>query len=400
MVCDRLFRWVCALCLLFSSWEGFAQDCWVGTWATAPQLVEPHNMPPAPGLSGNTLRQIVRVSIGGERVRLRLSNAFSDSALVVKSVTISSVTCKEKTSGNLFAEFCFGGKKGVKIEAGKEVFSDPLRFGLKSDSEVALTITYGDVPRKLTGHPGSRTTSYLFRGGRAEADKIDAAVKTDHWYTISALEVESSAAHAVAVIGNSITDGRGSGTNQQNRWTDVFSKSLLRNASTSHIGVLNLGIGGNCVLRGGLGPTASSRYERDILSQHGVKWVILFEAVNDLGSIPSAEQAGRTVEQLITAYREMIRKAKEKGLKVYGATITPFGRSFYDKDFRLAARDKLNHWIRTSGEFDAVIDFDAVMRDDSNLSVLKDGLHTGDYLHPNEKGYLLMGNSIDLNLFK
>lgn len=288
----------------------------------------------------------------------------------------------------------------MRLEPGKDVFSDPLRFKLRPDSRVALTLSYGEVPGKLTGHPGSRTTSFLYKGNQP-LDILSAnAVKTDHWYTISALEVKSSKAQAVAVIGNSITDGRGSGTNRQNRWTDQLSKRLLNHKSTRNTGVLNLGIGGNCVLRGGLGPTATSRYDRDILSQNGVKWVILFEAVNDLGGIRTAADTDKTVEQLIAAYEEMIRKAHGKGLKIYGATITPFGQSFYDKDFRMQAREKLNHWIRTSGVFDAVIDFNAVMRDPLHPTLLNADLNSGDFLHPNEKGYEEMGKSIDLNLFK
>lgn len=201
-------------------------------------------------------------------------------------------------------------------------------------------------------------------------------------------------------MGNSITDGRGSGTNKQNRWPDIFSQRLLENKATRNIGVLNLGIGGNCVVRGGLGPTALNRFDRDILSQNNVKWLIITIGVNDIGGIRTAEETSKVVENLISAYTQLIDKAHAKGIKVYGATILPFAKSFYDTDFRLQARDKVNEWIRTSGHYDAVIDFDALMRQSDDPKTILPDVHSGDFLHPNEAGYEKMGRFVDLGLFK
>jgi Lysophospholipase L1 and related esterases len=166
------------------------------------------------------------------------------------------------------------------------------------------------------------------------------------------------------------------------------------------VGVLNLGIGGNCVLNGGLGPTALSRFEHDILSQSNVRWLVILEGINDIGSIRTAEEAPKMAQDLIAAYSSMIDKAHARGIKVYGATILPFAKSFYDKDFRLAARDTVNAWIRTSGRFDAVIDFDKLMRDPKDVQTVLPNVHSGDFLHPNELGYRMMREFVDLKLFK
>ncbi len=212
--------------------------------------------------------------------------------------------------------------------------------------------------------------------------------------------VAPKSAAAVAILGNSITDGRGSGTNKQNRWPDELAKRLLANKKTKNIGVLNMGIGGNCVLRGGLGPTALSRFERDILKQHGVKWLIIMEGVNDLGGTRNKEMADRVADGLIEAYGKMIDDAHAQGIKVYGATITQINKSFYYADYREVARKKVNEWIRTSGRFDAVIDFDKTMADPKEPDALLPAAQIGDFLHPNELGYQMMGKSINLKLFR
>lgn len=373
---------------------------WVGTWTTALQLVEESNLPPSPGLSGNSIRQIVQVSTGGKKVRLKFSNEFGKSATQIQSVEIaiaktagSSSAIKEETTKTL----TFNGNKGVTIQAGKMVVSDPISFALPARANVAITIHYGTCSNTvITGHPGSRTTSYIATGNTSN---FSSAVRTDHWYNICGIDiVGNKMSRAVAVLGNSITDGRGSTTNNQDRWTDNFSRSLLANADTRYVSVLNLGIGGNCVLGGGLGPTAKSRYDRDILQQAGVKYAIIFIGVNDLGY---AADGKATADGLIAEYKTMISKARALGLKVYGATITPFKNGgYYTADHELG-RSLVNNWIRTSGEFDAVIDFDKIVRDPSDKEALNSAfLFQNDWLHPNAAGYKLMGESVDINLFK
>lgn len=385
-----------------SSSQGLGKDSgqWVGTWSTAPQLVEPRNMPPEPGLSANTLRQIVAVSIGGEKLRLKFSNEFSNSPLELNSVFIAVLKDSSSIELSTTETLKFGGKDSITIQPGKSVYSDPVDFELDPRMRVAITIAYGKTPSDVTGHPGSRTTSYLLEGQhKSPQANFEDAVKTDHWYTINGIEVKAKSAAAVAVLGNSITDGRGSGTNKQDRWPDILAKELLKDPKTDNIGVLNMGIGGNAVLKGGLGPTALDRFDRDILQQKGVKWLILFEGVNDLGATPDSTAAFKVADGLISAYKKMIDEAHEQGIKVYGGTITPIKKSFYYKEYREEARQKINDWIRNSGKFDAVIDFDKALRDPNNPLVMKPELQSGDYLHPNEKGYEVMGKAVDLSLF-
>lgn len=376
------------------------QTDWVGSWATAPMLVEPHNLPPDPGLSNNTLRQIVRVSIGGDKIRLKLSNAYSKDSLVINAVSIALPADSCQVLPGSLAKLTFNANKGFVLAPGADIYSDPLDFNLKPNSLLAITLFYGKTTKSVSGHPGSRTTSYLVRGDQTGNAVFQNPVKTDHWYTIMNIEVNAKkSSSAVAVMGNSITDGRGSGTNKQNRWTDILSTRLLSDPQTKNIGVLNFGIGGNCVIRGGLGPTALDRFDYNILSQNGVKWLIILEGINDIGGIRKAEDAPILAKQLTEAYEIMINKAHAKGIKVYGATILPFAKSFYDTPFRQEARTYVNDWIRNSGKFDAVIDFDKAMVSEVPGVILTD-MHDNDYLHPNEAGYKRMGDFIDLNLFK
>ena len=374
---------------------------WVGTWSTAPQLVEPHNNPPEPGLTNNTIRQVVRVSIGGDNIRLRLSNEFSKSPVTIKEIQVAASTGSSTIDASTIKTLTFSNKKEVVMEPGVAISSDVFSFHLKPRMDVAITIYFGETSADVTGHPGSRTTSYILTGDKTASIDFKNAIKTDHWYVINGIDVMApKPASAVAIIGNSITDGRGSGTNKQNRWPDILSEKLLKNPSTKNIGVLNMGIGGNCVLNGGLGPTAVNRFQRDVLNQHGVRWLIILEGVNDLGGTRDSDSANQVAQGLIAAYEKMINEAHAKNIKVYGATILPITKSFYYKDYREVARNTVNDWIRNSDKFDAVIDFDKTMRNPEDTSTLLPTLHTGDYLHPNEAGYVVMGEAVDLALFE
>jgi lysophospholipase L1-like esterase len=287
------------------------------------------------------------------------------------------------------------------MEPGVTVTSDPFSFDLQPRMNVAITIYFGETSPDVTGHPGSRTTSYLLAGAKIFETEFTGASTADRWYVINGIDVKApESAAAVAILGNSITDGRGSGTNRQNRWPDILAERLLQNPSTREVAVLNQGIGGNCALRFCLGPSALDRFERDIVKQHKVRWLIILEGVNDIGQTASAEEASKVANDLIAAYGQIIDDAHAEDILVYGATILPFGESFYYADYREPARSKVNQWIRTSGRFDAVIDFDKVMRDPGDTLKLLPTVHSGDYLHPNEKGYQIMGEAIDLKLFE
>ncbi|WP_281310344.1 SGNH/GDSL hydrolase family protein [Flavobacterium flavigenum] len=373
---------------------------WVGTWATAQMLVEPNNMPPEPGLAENTIRQIIRVSIGGKQLRMRFSNIFSDQPTVLKSVSVANVVTAPEIDPTTQKILSFNGNPEITMNPEQEVFSDAFDFDLKPGQLLAITIHYGAASHKTSGHPGSRTTSYILQGDNIANAAFSGAIKTDHWYSIMGIDVNNDSCANIVCLGNSITDGRGSGTNKQNRWTDILSARLLANKKTDHIGVLNLGIGGNCVVKGGLGPTALNRFDRDVLSQKGTKWLMILEGVNDIGGIKNPEDAPLKAQELIEAYKVMIDKAHAKGIKVYGCTILPFQKSFYDAPHRQEARDIVNEWIRNSNAFDAVIDFDKEMASGMGSKTILSDMHDGDFLHPNESGYLRMGEAVDLDLFK
>ncbi|MCX6132911.1 MAG: GDSL-type esterase/lipase family protein [Ignavibacteriales bacterium] len=372
---------------------------WVGTWSTAPQLVETGNMPPSPGLTNNSLRQVVRVSIGGDTLRVRFSNEFSTSAVTMKSVQIAVSTGGSTINISTNRELKFGGSSEVTISAGAAVTSDPVAFGLKPRMDVAVTIYYGQTSATVTGHPGSRTTSYIVAGNTTTTTDFTGAVMTDHWYNINTIDVlTSSTAACVAILGNSITDGRGSTTNLQNRWPDVFSESLLKDSSTQQIGVLNQGIGGNCVLAGGLGPTGASRFYRDIVNQPGVRWAIVFEGVNDIGGVTSATAATTTANNLIAAYKQMIAKAHANNIRIYGGTIMPFKGNSYYNQYSEQCRISVNQWIRARSNFDGCIDFDLVMRSPLDTARIVSS-YQNDGLHPDAAGHKTMGESVDLKLF-
>jgi lysophospholipase L1-like esterase len=298
-------------------------------------------------------------------------------------------------------ELKFKGISKVIIAPGSTVTSDPISFHLEPRMKVAITIQFGKTSPEVTGHPGSRTTSYLLAGKDSlPTTDFSKAVPTDHWYIINGIEVEArKSSAAIAILGNSITDGRGSGTNKQNRWPDILSMRLLKNKATLRIGVLNMGIGGNCVLKGGLGPTALDRFQRDVLDNKGVRWLIIMEGVNDIGTTKDSTEALEVVKNHKIAYSTMIDKAHSLGIKVYGGTITPIKKSFYYTDYREKARDSINNWIRNSGQFDAVIDFDKAIRNPKDPLTILPEAQSGDYLHPNELGYRMMGEAVELSLF-
>lgn len=375
---------------------------WVGTWSTAPQLVEPGNMPPRPGLSNNTLRQVVCVSLGGDSLRMRFSNEFGTDSVTMHTAHIALSAGGAVIVPETDRALTFAGDTSVTIDPGTTVTCDPFHFDIEPRARLAVTIYFGDVSDDLTGHPGSRTNSYLLEGNAIASVDFADARKTAHWYIINSIDVMADpSAAAVVTLGNSITDGKGSGTDQQNRWPDELAIRLLMNPGTQDVAVLNMSIGGNNVLSGGLGPAAMDRFDRDVLGQTRVRWLIILEGINDIGTSVGEARTDSVAMDLIAAYEQMIDDAHAEGIKVYGGTILPFGDcTFYYTDYREAARDTVNAWIRNSGRFDAVIDFDAVMRDPAEPLNLLPAADTGDHLHPNEVGHHMMGSAVDLSLFK
>ncbi len=316
------------------------------------------------------------------------------SVLIAPSAGMSAIEAARAQS------LTFSGRASLTLAPGETVVSDAIDFAVAPLADLTVSMMISSAPVDLSGHPGSRTTSYLAAGSHERDAAMTEAVKTEHWYYINGLDVEvDDGAQAVSIIGNSITDGRGSGTDKNNRWPDELSRRLQANAATARVAVLNSGIGGNAVVRGGLGPTAVSRIARDAYEQSGARWVVIFEGVNDIGGARGADGSVAVARDLIGAYERFIVDARARGLYVYGATILPFGGSQYDSPEHEAARQTVNNWIRTSRAFDAVIDFDAALRDPANPSRLKPETDSGDHLHPSEAGHRAMANVVDLTLF-
>lgn len=382
---------------------------WVGSWACGPQLTEPQNLPPEPGLAYNTLRQVVFPTLAGSRVRLRLSNEFGDAPVTMNAVYLANSTSPANEGGSGIElessrALSFAGHRWVTIPAGEARVSDPLDYPLQPFHKLAISIDFGEVPVKVTGHPGSRTTSYLHAGNVATATHLEAAdgsptqrASIDHWYYISGLDVLAGAdSAAVVAFGDSLTDGRGSTTNANDRWPDLLARRLWADPSTKHIAVLNQGIGGNSLVHGGLGPTGVERFTRDVLEQRGVRWLIVLEGVNDIGGSDDRDVA----QALIAAYQQLIDRAHAREIAVFGMVLLPFGGSHYDSPTHRAARQRVNDWIRKSGAFDAIIDLERVVADPTDPARLRPDFDSGDQLHLSAAGYRAMAEAIDLGLFR
>ena len=369
-----------------------AQNVWKGTWATAVEYTGKGDMPKE-SLSNRSCRQVVHVSFGGNEMRLKLSNEFSKEPVDIKSVYIAETDASAnwEIKAKTVKYLKFNGMKNVTIAPGKAIYSDDLKFTLKAGQRLTITIDYGEqTPEHATSHRGSRTTSYIVTSSVRTAKPMDKSFvegeKVDHWYNLSAIDVKTDVkTPVVAVLGNSITDGRGSTTNMQNRWTDFLSDAL--NAEKPY-GVLNLGIGGNCVVEGGLSEPAMKRFDRDILGQTGVDKLVIFEGTNDIGCCGGNYE--HVADTLIACYKVLIAKAKAKGIKVYGATITPTKGNGWYSYWHEAMRQQVNEWIRKGGFFDEIIDFDELVRDPQDPQRLKEE-YSDDWLHLNPKGYEAMG---------
>lgn len=377
--------------------RSIATPRWIGTWSCSPMLVEPENMPPEPGLSGNTLRQVVYASIGGQRLRVRFSNAYGKSHLSLDAVRLARSLGAQRIEAESELGLTFAGEGSARIAPGQTLVSDPIDFDLEPLALLAITIQFGYTPSDVTGHPGSRTTSYLAKGASVTAAEFAAAVPTEHWYVVAGIDVIAEASPgAIVTLGDSITDGRGSTTDGNNRWPDCLSRRLRGDAATTQIALLNAGIGGNSVLENGLGPTALERFERDVVLQCGTRWLVLLEGVNDIGTSCDPLVA----KKLIFAYDHLIAVAHRYDILVYGVPILPFGGSQYFSLEHEQTRQTVNAWIRSSGPFDAVLDLDAAVRDPDQPTRLHSAYDCGDHLHLSPAGLQRMADAIDLTLFR
>jgi lysophospholipase L1-like esterase len=397
------------LALLASAWNGYPQRAtvWVGSWASSQQIPEPGNALAADDLRDATLRQIVHLSAGGSAIRVHLSNAFGVAALHLISVHVARSMANNSAAIDPVTDKAlrFAGEGDVVVPAGAEYISDPLDYAVPAGADLAISIYYGAAPEQETGHPGSRATSYMVRGDLVSAANFTRAKKVDHWYQLAGVDVAAGGGFSIVALGDSITDGHGATTNGNDRWPDVLARRLQA-AGLENVGVLNQGIGGNHVLTDGLGPNALARFDRDVLAQTGIRYVVVLEGVNDLGGLARTMEASSAehailVQRIIGAYEQMVVRAHAHNIAVIGGTILPYAGSDYYRPDAASETDRqaVNAWIRTAGHFDEVVDFDKTLRDGSRPDRLLPEFDSGDHLHPSPAGYAAMANSIRLSIF-
>ncbi|WP_294263423.1 SGNH/GDSL hydrolase family protein [uncultured Sphingomonas sp.] len=407
----RQIEWAMAGLTLLSATPAWAGSCgWQPAWVSAQMVPGGDNRLVSRAMTDASLRQVVRVSAGGARIRIRISNAFGSQPLVVRNASIA----RPVRSGAAavlpasLARMRFGGGAGVAVPPGSDWLSDPVEMPVAAFDDLAVTLHVAGEPGEQTSHPGSRATSWLARGDATRDPAMAGAATTEHWFNLSSVEVETCGpAGAVVVLGDSITDGRGSTTNGNDRWPDLFARRLAADRRTRGMAVLNQGIGGNRVLADGLGPSAMARLDRDVLALAGVTDLILFEGVNDIGTLsrrerPTPADADALFDALTGAYAQIAARARARGLRVHGATITPFGASDYYHATPLieGLRRRVNAWIRTPGHFDGVIDMDRVVADPARPDRLAAAFDTGDGLHPNPAGFARMAAAVPIGSLK
>lgn len=376
---------------------------WVGTWTASPYETASDGQPPA-ALSNAVARQVTHASLGGNQIRVQFSNKKGTSALTIKAAHVALCKATPNVDGSIDTStdkaLAFSGMAGVTIAAGMEIWSDPLDFALPALGNVSITTAFGTVPSDLTSHNGARTDSYVQANSTdVSAANMTSAPHNQHWWVISGMDVMASAdAKGIVAIGDSITDGRGVDPNANNRWTDDLAARLQANAATKNISLMNQGIGATN-LAGTDPKSAESRFARDVLGQSGVKYVIIFDGVNDIGG-------GASFDSLKAVYDKLIKAAHDKSLIVYGATILPFGGNSYDNTTSATmpgsheqVRVQVNNYIKSSA-FDGVIDFDAALTDGKTPTPgLLAAANSADKLHPGPAGYKMMSDKVDLTQF-
>ena len=377
------------------------QIVWTGSWAAAPVAVPAAATNADP--NGTTYRDIVHLSLGGKAVRLRISNEFGPTPLTVASVHVALSAGADATQPGTDHVVTFGGIDSVTLPAGAVVLSDPVAMSAAPFANLAVSFF---VPAQtgvtLTYHQLAVSTNYMASEDVTSVPAMAEAKKVPSWYLLKGVDVDAgSDGSSVVVLGASIADGYHSTPDKNTRWPDVLAARLQASTATAHVGVLNEGISGGRVLHDMTGPSALSRLDRDVLAQSNAKYLIVAIGTNDIGRtfFPTRPNEEVTAEQIIWGYQQLVLRAHARGIKVYGTTLNPFGGAAYFSPAGETMRQAVNAFVKTSGVFDGVIDFDIVTRDPAHPETLLPAYDSGDHLHPNDAGYKAMGDAIDLKLF-
>lgn len=413
---------ICALLLACAS-VTFAQEHWVATWAASPQETRafaprPNAAAPAPNGRGQqgaapappitnfhdqTVRMIVRTSIGGRRVRVELSNAFGAQPLMVGA---AHVALREKDSAIVAASdraLAFSGQPSCTIPPGAEMLSDPVDLDVPQLGDLVISLYLPEETGPPTEHATGLHTTYIGPGNLTGAPNLMDARTSRSWYFLSGIDVAAPPDTGVIVaFGDSITDGTTSTVDADRSWPSLLARRVLANPATANWAVVNEGISGNRVLRDVAGTNALARLDRDVFSVPGVRWMAVMEGINDIGrGTQNAAQASDrvTAEDVIAGLRQIVDRAHLHGIKVLGATLTPYEGAAYYSEAGEVLREAVNRWILTGGAFDAAVDFDAVVRDAANPKQIRADFNIRDHLHPNDVGYQAMADAIDLAIF-
>jgi lysophospholipase L1-like esterase len=374
---------------------------WVGTWAASPMEAQGNNMKP---FASTTLRQIVHISNGGEQVRIRLTNAYGTDSLAIADVHVAVSAGASSIKPETDHIVTFGGATGVRLAPGAEMYSDAVPISVAPLSDLAISIYIpNQVMRAETYHQLGLQTNYLVGDDQSNAATLSDTTELNSWYFLDGVDVPAvEGSRAIVTLGDSITDGALSTPDSNHRWPDLLAARLKQGHGLENVAVLNQGISGNRVLNQGAGPSAVARVDRDVLAQNGVKYLIVLDSINDIGRLASktiAPEDEISAADLEYGLQQLADAAHQHGIKIYGATLTPYGGAGYSSEKGEEAREAVNDWMRTSGVFDGVVDFDKITQDPANPTKFNPAYDSGDHLHPNDAGYKAMADGIDLKLF-
>jgi lysophospholipase L1-like esterase len=384
-------------------------DHWVVTWGTAESLLRPPmpGNPPAQtsqatvGFKNQTVRMVARTSIGGQRVRIKVENGFGAPPVAIGAAHIALHGSDSEIVAGTDRALTFDGKPGCMLSPGVVRVSDPVELRVPALADLAVSLYFPGETGPPTNHGTGLHTTYISKEGdfTGQSAVADSTTSLSYYY-LAAIDVEAPAeAAALVTFGDSITDGTASTPNSNRSWPALLAVRMAKNKATSTIGVANMGISGNRVLYDGSGASALARFDRDVLNQSGVKWVMLLEGINDIGRVGTASPEAPTADDLIAGYRQFIDAAHTHGIKVIGCTLTPYMGAGYGREAGEAVRAAVNAFIRTGGAFDAVVDFDAATRDSDDPKRIRAAFDPGDHLHPNDAGYQAMADAVDLAIF-